>query len=161
GDKKQLQAILKAAIAHKGLTVIDIISPCVTFNDHEGSTKSYSYVKDHEEAIHELDFVPHFEDISVEIEEGTTQEVKMHDGSRRRIKKLAPDYDPSNKMKAMQAVEEANNAGTVLTGLFYVQTGKPTFTDTLNLVDAPLATLPMSQTRPPREALAQVMEELQ
>src|SRR5665213_97370 len=161
GDKKQLQAILKAAIAHKGLAVIDIVSPCTTFNDHEGSTKSYAYVKDHEEAIHELDFVPHFEDIAVEIEEGSVQDVTLHDGSHLRIKKLSRDYDPSNKMAAMQAIEEANNTGSVLTGLYYVQTGKPTFTDTLNLVDAPLNTLPMSQTRPPKEALAQVMEELQ
>jgi 2-oxoglutarate ferredoxin oxidoreductase subunit beta len=161
GDKKQLQAILKAAIAHRGLAVIDIVSPCTTFNDHEGSTKSYSYVKDHEEAIHELDFVPHFEDIAVEIEEGSVQDVTLHDGSHLRIKKLSRDYDPSNKMAAMQAIEEANNTGSVLTGLYYVQTGKPTFTDTLNLVDAPLSTLPMSQTRPPKEALAQVMEEMQ
>ncbi len=161
GDKKQLQAILKAAIAHRGLAVIDIVSPCTTFNDHEGSTKSYSYVKDHEEAIHELDFVPHYADIAVEIDEGTVQDVTLHDGSHLRIKKLSRDYDPSNKMAAMQAIEEANNAGSVLTGLYYVQTGKPTFTDTLNLVDAPLNTLPMSQTRPPKEALAQVMEEMQ
>jgi len=161
GDKKQLQAILKAAISHNGLAVIDIISPCVTFNDHEGSTKSYAYVKDHEEPIHELDYVPYYEDIAVEIEEGTTQEVTLHDGSHLRIKKLGRDYDPSNKMAAMQAVEEANNSGAVLTGLYYVQTGKPTFIDTMNMVDAPLATLPMSVTRPSREALAQVMEELQ
>jgi 2-oxoglutarate ferredoxin oxidoreductase subunit beta len=161
GDKKQLQAILKAAIVHKGLTVIDVISPCTTFNDHEGSTKSYAYVKDHEEPIHELDFVPFYDDIAVEIEEGTVQDVALHDGSHLRIKKLSRDYDPCSKLAAMQAIEEANSSGHVLTGLYYVQTGRPTFTETLNLVDAPLATLPMSVTRPPREALAQVMEELQ
>jgi len=161
GDKKQLQALLKAAISHKGLAVIDIISPCVTFNDHEGSTKSYSYVKDHEEAIHELDYVPHFEDISVDIPEGTVQDVTLHDGSHLRIKKLGRDYNPNNKMEALKAVDDANNAGTVLTGLLYVDTGKPTFIDTMNMVDAPLAALPMSQTRPPREALTQIMEEMQ
>jgi 2-oxoglutarate/2-oxoacid ferredoxin oxidoreductase subunit beta len=160
GDKKQLSAILKAAIAHKGLAVIDIVSPCVTFNDHEGSTKSYSYVKDHEEAIHELDFVPHFADISVEIEEGTVQDVQMHDGSHLRIKKLERDYNPTDKMAALKAIDDANNAGTVLTGLFYVNTEKPTFVDMLNMVDAPLSTLPQSVTRPGQAALDQVMEEL-
>ncbi len=160
GDKKQLQALLKAAIAHKGLAVIDIVSPCVTFNDHEGSTKSYTYVKDHEEAIHELDFVPHFADISVEIEEGSVQDVKMHDGSHLRIKKLERDYNPSDKMAALKAIDDANNAGTVLTGLFYVNTEKPTFVDTLNMVDVPLSTLPQSVTRPGKAALDQVMEEL-
>ena len=161
GDKKQLQAILKAAIAHNGLAVIDVISPCTTFNDHEGSTKSYSYVKDHEEPIHELDFVPYYDEITAEIAEGTTQEVTLHDGSRLRIKKLARDYDPSNKIEALRSIEEAQASGSVLTGLFYVQTGKPTFVDMLNLVDAPLATLPESLTRPPKAALDQVMEELQ
>src|SRR6266568_4557576 len=81
GDKKQLQSILKTAISHNGLSVIDVVSPCTTFNDHEGSTKSYSYMKDHDEVINEIDFVPFYEDISVEIPEGGVQDVKMHDGS--------------------------------------------------------------------------------
>ena len=102
GDKKQLQAILKTAIAHNGLSVIDVVSPCVTFNDHEGSTKSYSYMKDHEEPINELDFVPFYEDISVEIPEGDVQDVQMHDGSQLRIRKLGRDYDPTNKMHALK-----------------------------------------------------------
>jgi 2-oxoglutarate ferredoxin oxidoreductase subunit beta len=160
GDKKQLQAILKAAIAHKGLSVIDVISPCTTFNDHEGSTKSYSYVKDHEEPMHELDFVPYYDDIAVEIAEGTVQEVTLHDGSRLRIKKLARDYNPGSKLDALRLLEEAQNTGVVLTGLLYADTGKPTFVDMLNMVDAPLATLPQANVRPPKESLDQVMEEL-
>src|SRR5712692_5479172 len=111
GDKKQLQAILKAAIVHRGLSVIDVISPCVTFNDHDGSTKSYSYVKDHEEQLNELDFVPFYEDISVEIAEGEVQEVELHDGSKLRIKKLGRDYDPSNKFDALKAMDEAEKKG--------------------------------------------------
>ncbi len=86
GDKRQLQALLKAAVGHKGLAVIDVISPCVTFNDHEGSTKSYAYMRDHDLPLQQLDFVPAYEDISVEIAEGETREVTMHDGSR-----LAPE----------------------------------------------------------------------
>src|ERR1019366_7277187 len=91
GDKKQLNVILKTAIAHRGLSVIDVISPCVTFNDHEGSTKSYAYVKEHEEVLQELDFVPSFEDITVEIPEGEVMDVLMQDGSRLGMRKAERD----------------------------------------------------------------------
>ncbi len=160
GDKRQLQAILKACIAHNGLSIVDVVSPCVTFNDHEGSTKSYSYMKEHEEPIHEIDFVPHFEDISVEIEEGTTQEVELHDGSRIRLKKLGRDYDPTNKLEAIRMIHEAHQGGEVLTGILYVDSHKENFLDILHMVDRPLATLPDTMTRPPKEALDQIMEEL-
>ena len=160
GDKKQLQAILKAAITHNGLSVIDVISPCTTFNDHEGSTKSYSYVRDHEEQLNEVDFVPYYEDISAEIAEGEVKEIEMHDGSLLRIKKLGRDYDPANKFDALKAIDEANKNGEVLTGVYYVDITKPTFLDMLSIDDAPLATLPESRVRPPREALDEAMEEL-
>lgn len=160
GDKRQLQTILKAAIAHKGLAVIDVISPCVTFNDHEGSTKSYSYMKDHEEPLHEMDFVPSYEDIAVEFADGEAMDVQMHDGSRLRLRKLERDYDPSSKIGAMAALEEAEAKNEVLTGLLYVNTSKPTFLETLRLVDDPLATLPAERVRPSRAALEEIMEEL-
>jgi 2-oxoglutarate/2-oxoacid ferredoxin oxidoreductase subunit beta len=160
GDKKQLQAMLKTAIAHNGLSVIDIISPCVTFNDHEGSTKSYSYMKEHEEMLHELDFVPFFEDIAVEIPEGEAMDVQMHDGSHLRIRKLQRDYDPTNRLAALAVLEEAEAKHEVLTGVLYVNTGKPTFVELLNMADEPVATLPESRVRPPKAVLDEVMEEL-
>ena len=160
GDKKQLQAILKAAIAHNGLSVIDVISPCVTFNDHQGSTKSYSYMKDHESVLHDLDFVPHYEDISVEIAEGEVHDVVLHDGSHLRIRKLEREYDPTNRMAAAALLEASEAKGEVLTGVLYVNTEKPTFMEQLNLMDQPVATLPQSKVRPSREVLDQVMEEL-
>ena len=160
GDKPQLQAILKAAIAHNGLSLIDVISPCVTFNDHAGSTKSYSYMKDHEEPIHTLDFVPSYQDISLEMEDGAVQEVFMHDGSRLRIRKLERDYDPTSKIGALTALEEAEAKGEVLTGLLYAHTEKPTFIENLNLADEALATLPLDKVRPSRAALEEIMEEL-
>jgi len=160
GDKKQLQAILKTAIVHNGLSVIDVISPCTTFNDHEGSTKSYSYIKEHDEILNELDFVPYYDDISVEIEDGEVKEVELHDGSKLRIKKLGRDYDPSNKFDALKAMDEAEKKGEVLTGVFYVDTKKPNFMEMLNMEDVPLATLPEAKVRPPKEVLDQVMEEL-
>jgi len=160
GDKRQFQAILKTAIAHNGLSVIDVISPCTTFNDHEGSTKSYSYIKEHDELLNEVDFVPFYEDISVEIAEGEVQDVEMHDGSTLRIKKLGREYDPTNKFDALKAIDEAAKKGEVLTGVFYVDTSKPNFMELLEIEEAPLATLPESKVRPPREVLDQVMEEL-
>ena len=160
GDKRQLQAILKACIAHKGLSVLDVISPCVTFNDHEGSTKSYSYMKEHEEAIHEIDFVPYFEDITVEIPEGESREVMLHDGSRIRLKKLGADYDPTDRLGAVTALHHAAESGDVLTGILYVDAQKPTLIEQLNIGDEALGTLPESRTRPSREVLEQVMEEL-
>jgi 2-oxoglutarate ferredoxin oxidoreductase subunit beta len=160
GDKKQLQAIVKTAIAHRGLSVIDVISPCVTFNDHTGSTKSYSYMKDHEEVLQELDFVPFFEDISVEIPEGEVRDVRMHDGSHLRIRKLQRDFDVTDRFKALQALEETEARGEVLTGVLYLNTSKPTFLDLLNLADEPVATLPESKVRPPKSVLDTVMEEL-
>jgi 2-oxoglutarate ferredoxin oxidoreductase subunit beta len=160
GDKKQLQAIVKTAIAHRGLSVIDVISPCVTFNDHTGSTKSYSYMKDHEEVLQELDFVPFFEDISVEIPEGEVRDVQMHDGSHLRIRKLQRDFDVTDRFKALQALEETEARGEVLTGVLYLNTSKPTFLDLLNLVDEPVATLPESKVRPLKSALDALMDEL-
>jgi len=160
GDKKQLLAILKAAISHRGTAMIDVISPCVTFNDHEGSTKSYSYVKDHEELLGDVSFVPFFEDIAIEYEPGTTKEVTMHDGSRLLLSKLPADYDPSNAMHAQRLLAESKHRGELLTGIFYVNPAGKNFIDLLNIVDEPLNNLPLERVRPGRQALDELMEEL-
>jgi 2-oxoglutarate/2-oxoacid ferredoxin oxidoreductase subunit beta len=160
GDKKQLQAILKTAIAHKGLSIIDVISPCTTFNDHPGSTMSYAYVKDHDIPLHELNFIPHFDEIQVEIADGETQEVTLHDGSVLRVKKLGRDYDPTDKMTAIRVLHEAEAAQEVVTGVLYIDTHAKDYFETLNMVDAPLAALPEGLTRPSKAALDEIMEEL-
>lgn len=160
GDKRQLQAILKAALSHKGLAVIDVISPCTTFNDHDGSTKSYGYMKDHEEALHDIDFVPAYDDISVEYDEGTTQEVEMHDGSRLVLKKLGRDYDPTNRFSAVELLNRPQTPGEVLTGILYINNDAPSLIDRLQLGDSPIGTLPVEKVRPPRQALEMVIEEL-
>jgi len=160
GDKKQLSAMLKAAIAHNGTVMLDVVSPCVTFNDHEGSTKSYQYMKDHEEPLHEVSFVPHFEEINVEYEPGSALDVRMHDGSHLRLRKLEEDYDPRDQGMAMERLHDAHQKGEVLTGVFYVNPDKPTFLDMLNMTEDPLATLPQDRVRPPREALEAAMAEL-
>jgi 2-oxoglutarate ferredoxin oxidoreductase subunit beta len=160
GDKKQLHAMLKAAIAHHGTAMLDVVSPCVTFNDHEGSTKSYKYMKDHDEPLQEINFIPGFEDIAVDYDPGATVEVTMHDGSRLRLRKLEEDYDPTDRIKAISRLNEAHDNGEVLTGVFYVNTKAPSFVDLLNITEEPLGTLPESVIRPGREVLEQVMEEL-
>jgi 2-oxoglutarate ferredoxin oxidoreductase subunit beta len=161
GDKKQLLAMLKAAIAHNGTVLLDVISPCVTFNDHEGSTKSYKFLQEHDEAINEIGFVPSFEDIEVDYDSGQVFDVEMHDGSSLRLRKLLEDYDPTDKAKAVRTLMEAQEKGEVLTGIFYIDTKKPSFIDLLNVVDEPLATLPESVTRPPKSALESLMTSLQ
>jgi 2-oxoglutarate ferredoxin oxidoreductase subunit beta len=161
GDKKQLSAMLKAAIAHKGTVMLDVISPCVTFNDHVGSTKSYKYMQEHEEAISEVGFVPYFDDIAVDYAEGSTYDVELHDGSHLRLRKLHEDYNPTDRVAAVKALMEAHAKGEVLTGVFYIDTEKPAFTDLLNMVDQPLATLPQSRTRPSKQVLDEIMAKLQ
>jgi len=160
GDKKQLLTMLKAAIAHRGTVMLDVISPCVTFNDHDGSTKSYKYVQEHEEAISEAGFVPHFEDIAVAYDPGTTFDVQMHDGSHLRLRKLHEDYDPTNKTNAVKNLMEAHEKGEVLTGVFYIDTQKPNFVDLLHVTDTPLAHLPQEIVRPSKHVLEEVMESL-
>ena len=160
GDKKQLHTILKAALAHRGTVLLDVISPCTTFNDHEGSTKSYKFVKDHEEPLHDLNFVPHFDEIDVEYDEGSVFNVTMHDGSSLRLHKLEHDYDPTDKNGAIKRIMESHDAEEVLTGVFYVNTTAPNFIDMIDMTDQPLATLPQEVTRPSREALEECMEAL-
>jgi 2-oxoglutarate ferredoxin oxidoreductase subunit beta len=160
GDKRQLHSMLKAAIAHRGTVMLDVISPCVTFNDHDGSTKSYKYMKDHEEPLQDINFVPHFEEIDVEYDPGTTIEVTMHDGSRLRLRKLEEGYDPTHRIDAIHRLLEAHEKQEVLTGVFYLDPKASSFLDLLNMTDQPLATLPESVTRPSREVLEQCMEEL-
>src|SRR5579871_759868 len=160
GDKRQLLAMLKAAIAHSGTAMLDVVSPCVTFNDHEGSTKSYKFMKDHDEPIQEVSFVPAFEEIDVEYDAGSTVDVTMHDGSRLRLHKLEEDYDPTDKANALKRLTEAHERNEILTGVFYVNTKAPTFLELLNMTDKPLATLPESVVRPPRSVLEECMAEL-
>jgi 2-oxoglutarate ferredoxin oxidoreductase subunit beta len=160
GDKKQLLAILKASLAHRGTAMIDVISPCVTFNDHEGSTKSYAYAKEHDEPLGDISFVPHFEEIAVEYDAGTTTEVTLHDGSRLFLKKVAEDYDPTDKLAAIRLLHETARRGEFATGIVYIEPDKDDFTTTLNLVDQPLATLPLDVVRPGPEVLEEIMESL-
>src|SRR5262245_53650941 len=160
GDPKQMVPLLKAALAHRGTALFDVISPCVTFNNHDGSTKSYKYAKDHEELLHEISFVPFFEQITVDYKEGEVKDVEMHDGSHIRLRKADHDYDPTNKAQALNMLRHCYESGEFLTGLIYVNEEKPDFLTQLNMVDAPLATLPQERVQPSPEDLQEIMAEL-
>jgi len=157
GDMKQLAALLKGAVAHKGTALLDVISPCVTFNNHEGSTKSYKYSKDHEIPIQEIGFVPFFEEIQIEQAPGQVQDVAMHDGSHLRLKALREDYDPTNRRNAMELLADAREKQEFLTGLIYIDEKAVDFLTLLDTVDEPLATLPESKTRPGKAAFDEIM----
>jgi 2-oxoglutarate/2-oxoacid ferredoxin oxidoreductase subunit beta len=157
GDFKQVRELLKAAINHRGTAVLDIISPCVTFNNHETSTKSYDYGKAHEERIQDITFIPSFDEVSVDYEPGEERVVRLHDGPAVKLKKLSREYDPTNKWQALQLLEEARERGEFLTGLLYINENRQTLTEAMRMSDTPLAQLSAEQLRPTREAFAAVM----
>jgi len=160
GDPKQLVPLLKGALSHKGMAFLDVLSPCVTFNNHEGSSKSYKHLKDTEELLHEVGFVPFYEPISADYPEGSVQVIELHDGSRLTLGKLEREYNPTDKMEALRRIQEARDRDEFLTGLFYVDTRQPDFTERLNVVDEPLATLAPERTRPARDVLRKIMDGL-
>ena len=156
GDPKQVKELIKAALSHRGIAVLDIISPCVTFNNTDDSMHSYAWGKDHEIALHELSFVPVYDDILVEYEEGDMIDVTMHDGSTVVLKKLEHDYDPTHRSNALAILEEANAKNWLLTGLIYIDTESPSLLDIFGLTDIPLNRLKEQQIRPPRETIDQI-----
>lgn len=157
GDPKQVKELLKAAIAHKGIAVLDIISPCVTFNNQDNAYHSYSWGKDHEAPLHELSFIPARDEILIEdIEPGAELDVELHDGSIVKLKKLGKDYNPTHRWEALKMLEEAQRENQLITGLIYVEPAKPSFTDTFNLVDTPLNRLTETDLRPSHKTIAEV-----
>ncbi|HNZ13308.1 MAG TPA: 2-oxoacid:ferredoxin oxidoreductase subunit beta [Anaerolineaceae bacterium] len=154
GDPRQLKELLKAAYSHRGIAVIDIISPCVTFHNQDGWLHSYTYGKEHEEPLHEISYVPARDEVTVEdFEEGTTRDVELHDGAVIRLKKLERDYDPTNRAAAFQILEEANQSGELVTGLIYVNPEIPSMFDAYNLPEEGLNRLPAHKLRPTPESL--------
>jgi 2-oxoglutarate ferredoxin oxidoreductase subunit beta len=158
GDPKQVKELIKAALSHDGIAVLDIISPCVTFNNKDEATHSYAWGKEHEVALHELSFVPRAEEILVEYEYGEAKEVTMHDGSKVILKKLEQDYDPTNRAEAMRMLEEANAKQWLLTGLIYINPDQPSMRDIYHLTDTPLNRLSPQRIRPAPQTIAQVNE---
>jgi 2-oxoglutarate/2-oxoacid ferredoxin oxidoreductase subunit beta len=161
GDAKQVRELLKAAMSYEGTAVLDIISPCVTFNNHHDSTKSYDYGKEHEERIQDIQFIPSFTEVSVEYDEGQEQIVQLHDGPAIKLKKLDREYDPTSKWRALELLEQAREKHEFITGLLYIDESRPTLQQTMRLSDTPLAYLPDERIRPTRERFARVMAEFE
>jgi 2-oxoglutarate ferredoxin oxidoreductase subunit beta len=160
GDPKQLNAILKAAMAFNGTCIIDVISPCVTFNNHDTSTKSYKNAKDHDFPLHELGFVQYSELENVEIPAGEAKVVTFPDGSKVTFRSLREDHDPTDRFGTLQLLHEGIEKGEFLTGLLYVNTQKPTIHDTTHIVDTPLVHLQQEALKPGPEVLKACMDEL-
>ncbi|MBV8726198.1 MAG: 2-oxoacid:ferredoxin oxidoreductase subunit beta, partial [Candidatus Eremiobacteraeota bacterium] len=157
GDGKQLVPLMQAAFAHRGTAVLDIVSPCVAFNDHIGSTKSYSYVKEHSFTLHTPDFIPPAKEIAVDYEPGTVQQVEFEDGSRVLLRKVDRDYDATDASRAMQMVHETREHGELVTGLLYIDSGSKDFCEREHLTRKPLASLREADLRISREEWENLM----
>jgi 2-oxoglutarate ferredoxin oxidoreductase subunit beta len=160
GDGKQLVPLIKAAMAHAGTALLDVISPCVTFNDHDGSTKSYSWVKEHDNEIHDVSFIPYFEEIHVDYEAGTAQQVELHDGSHIVLKKIAEDHDPTDRLAAIRLLEESRERGQLLTGLLYLDERMEDLATRERLPERPLRDYGEDDLRISREDFGRLMAEL-
>ena len=156
GDKHQLVPLIKAAMDHKGAAFLDVVSPCVAFNNHSGSTKSYDYVREHNEALNRIDFIETRDEITTQYDPGTLTTVQQHDGSILRLRKLGEEYDPSDKIAAMKRVQESLASGEVVTGLLYVDPTPKDLHHHLNTVEAPLNTLDTPDLCPGPSALDRI-----
>jgi 2-oxoglutarate/2-oxoacid ferredoxin oxidoreductase subunit beta len=157
GDPKQLRQLIKAALRHRGISVIDVVSPCVSFFNFAKNLHSYEYAREHEIPLHELEFVPTDQQIVIkDFEAGTVRDVKLHDDSIIRLKKLDKDYDPTSRWQAFKALEEAEENHQLVTGLIYVDPDIPSIFDRYDLVEEPLNRLDNGRLRPSRESIDQI-----
>jgi 2-oxoglutarate ferredoxin oxidoreductase subunit beta len=157
GDKRQLVPLIKGALMHKGFSLLDIISPCVTFNDHEGSTKSYAHTRKHFHHVIDADFVPPAEEIVTAYNEGEAMPVELHDGSKLVFRKVDSDYDPTSRAAAFSFLRDSVNAGEIITGLLYIDEETGDMHDLSGSVETPLSKLPYEDLNPGKDALAKVM----
>jgi len=161
GDPKQVRELLKAALSHNGTSVLDIISPCVSFNNREDTLHSYQWGRQHQAPLHDISYVPTRNAIILdEFEEGETKEVTLHDGSVVILKKLEHDYDPTDKWQALKILEEAENNNWLVTGLIYVDPDQPSLYDYLNLTEEPLNRIEADKLRPSAETLERINQSM-
>lgn len=153
GDPKQLVPLIEAAIAHNGTALIDVLSPCVTFNDHEGSTKSIKFTREHRQPIHNIDFVPYYDEITADYQEGEQHKLRMSDGSYVTLLKLDRDYDPTDKLSALSLLNETNAPQTIVTGLIYKGAEKKSYQEIENMCEKPLAEFSTTEIKPGTQAL--------
>jgi 2-oxoglutarate ferredoxin oxidoreductase subunit beta len=159
GDKEQLIPILKAGLSHRGLALVDVLSPCVTFNDHEGSTKSYAYTRKHRLQVVQADFVPPAEEIEASYDAGKTIMVRLHDGLELRLSKVAADYDPTDRVGVYKYLEEQRERGLVPTGLLYLDPSHPDMHGLSGTVGGPLTSVPFAELCPGKSVLDSIQED--
>lgn len=159
GDKEQLVPLIKAALSHPGFALIDVISPCVTFNNNVGSTKSYDYTRQHIEATAQVDFVPYMKEITTQYDEGSSKAVRLHDGSYIYLQKLDKDWNPQDRSSVIQRIYKARSEGEILTGLLYIEQERPDLHTILDTVDIPLNMLKEADLCPGNDALAEINAE--
>jgi len=154
GSKKQLTSLIKAAMSHKGFALIDVISPCVTFNNNDESMRSYGYVKENEITLHMADYIPHFNPVEeIEVPEGHFRDITLHDGSTIRLETISEEHDPADAMAALTALHEAETTKKHVTGLLYFDPTKPSLAEDLGLVEQPLIDVPDEVLRPSKASL--------
>ena len=156
GDKSQLVPLIKAGLSHRGFAFVDIISPCVTFNNNKGSTKSYDYVREHIEVTSPLDFVPFQKEIAVSYPEGSAVEVTLHDGSTLKLEKLDSDWNPQDKLSASSRLLKAKHNNEILTGLIYIDNESEDLYHLLNCADRPLNKIPQEELNPGPDVLEKI-----
>jgi 2-oxoglutarate/2-oxoacid ferredoxin oxidoreductase subunit beta len=160
GDKGQLTPLIKAALSHSGFALINVVSPCVTFNNNQGSTKSYDYVREHNEALSSLDFVPVKEEILTAYDHSKVKMVEMHDGSMIKLHKLSPAWDPEDKLSIMTALNKAREKHEILTGLLYLDTESVELNELLNTTNTPLNQLTEKELCPGSKILDEICADL-
>jgi 2-oxoglutarate ferredoxin oxidoreductase subunit beta len=158
GDKEQLVQLIKAGIKHRGFALVDVLSPCVTFNDHEASTKSYAYAREHFHPVVHTDFVPPAEEIKIAYDQGEVMPIEMHDGSRLLLRKVSKDYNPDSRGEALDYLRRHQRLGEVVTGLLYVDQGEPDMHTAMSTTPAPLNRLPYEALCPGPDALASLQQ---
>ena len=158
GDKDQLVPMIKGAFLHDGFALVDVISPCVTFNDHEGSTKSYAHTRQFYHHVVDMDYIPPAEEIKTSYDEGSAMPIELHDGSKIVLRKVDKQYDPTSRAKAFKYLREHFNAGEITTGLLYINEERPSMHDLMGNVDTPLAHLPLDSLCPSEGDLERLLK---
>ena len=158
GDKEQLVPLIKGALKHPGFALVDVISPCVTFNDHEGSTKSYEHTRQFYHHVTGVDYIPPAKEIVAEYEKGSVMPVELHDGSRIMLRKVDDRYDPTSRAAAFKYLREHFNAGEITTGLLYIDEDRKEMHELMGNVEVPFAELPLDSLRPPSDELENILK---
>jgi 2-oxoglutarate ferredoxin oxidoreductase subunit beta len=157
GDKDQLIPLIQGALSHDGFALVDVISPCVTFNDHEGSTKSYAHTREFYHHVVEADYIPPAEEIKAEYDEGSAMPIELHDGSKIVLRKIESEYDPTSRAKAFKYLRDRFNAGEITTGLLYIDDLRKEMHDLMGNIETPLSEYPLEKLRPGNSELKKIL----